>query len=58
MDMILVKNVIHVMGEVVRKAGLIVIAAVIRSRGAAAKQGFLMNYSKGDAIVDQGKCPL
>ena len=26
------------------------IAAVIRSRGVAAKQGFLMYYSKGDAI--------
>ena len=25
-------------------------AAVIRSRGVAAKQGFLMYYSKGDAI--------
>ena len=34
------------------------IAAVIRSRGVAAKQGFLMYYSKGDAIRDQGKCPL
>ena len=34
------------------------IAAVIRSRGVAAKQGFLMYYSKGDAIGDQGKCPL
>ena len=34
------------------------IAAVIRSRGVGAKQGFLMYYSKGDAIGDQGKCPL
>ena len=42
-----------------RKTGLICIgehylgpeiAAVIRSRGVAAKQGFLMYYSKGDAI--------
>ena len=61
------KNLIHVMGKVVRKVGLICIgehlsgpeiAAVIRSRGVAAKQGFLMYYSKGDAIGDQGKCPL
>ena len=47
------------MEKVGRKAGLICIseyssgpeiAAVIRSRGVAAKQGFLMYYSKGDAI--------
>ena len=61
------KHLIHVMGKVGRKVGLICIgeylsgpeiAAVIRSRGVAVKQGFLMYYSKGDAIGDQGKCPL
>ena len=61
------KNLIYVMGKGGRKVGLICIgeyssgpeiAAVIRSRGVAAKQGFLMHYSKGDAIGDQGKCPL
>ena len=61
MDMIFcwAKNLLHVMGKVGRKAGVNLywgvlvgpeIAAVIRSRGVAAKQGFLMYYSKGDAI--------
>ena len=62
MDMIFccAKNLIHVMGKVGRKAGLICIGKYWSgpSRGVAAKQGFLMYYSKGDAIGDQGKCPL
>ena len=57
--MIFVVHYHKIAGGAGRKAGSICIgehylgpeiAAVIRSRGVAAKQGFLIYYSKGDAI--------